>query len=71
MTQPSVRTQVVPDVGAMTHSPALEPLLFELHREGRSGRHIRDAETDAVPPSFARRTPLGLPELSELQVVRG
>lgn len=70
MTQPSVRTQVVPDVGAATASPALEPLLFELHREGRSGRHIRDAETDAVPRSFARTAPLGLPELSELQVVR-
>jgi glycine dehydrogenase subunit 2 len=70
MTQPSVRTQVVPDVGAKTASPALEPLLFELHRSGRSGRHIRDAKTDAVPAAFARTAPLALPELSELQVVR-
>ena len=70
MTQPAVRTQVVPDVGAVTKSPALEPLLFELHREGRSGRHIRDTATDAVPAAFARKAPLGLPELSELQVVR-
>jgi glycine dehydrogenase subunit 2 len=70
VTEPSVRTQVVPDSGARTEGPALEPLLVELHRDGRSGRHVRDAATEAVPQAFARREPLRLPELAELQVVR-
>ena len=58
--------------GADTHGPALEPLLFELHREGRSGRHVvADDSADALVPSEFRRTaPLELPELSEPQVVR-
>ena len=70
MTEPVIRTQVVPDTGAKTDAAALEPLLFELHRHGRSGRHLRDAATDAVPAAFARSEPPVLPELSELQVVR-
>jgi glycine dehydrogenase subunit 2 len=63
---------MIPDSGAKTSAPALEPLLFELEREGRSGRHVRGGEgaTDLVPDTFARRTPLRLPELTEPQVVR-
>ncbi len=51
---------------------ALEPLLFELHREGRSGRHVRGAEgAEAfLPETFRRTAPLALPELAETQVVR-
>ena len=49
---------------------ALEPLLIELARPGRGGRHVR-AETSAdIPPQFQRKAPLGLPELTEPQVVR-
>ncbi len=62
-----------PASGADTHGPALEPLLFELSREGRAGRHVRGGEEEAlehVHPSFARRAPLALPELTEPQVVR-
>ena len=49
---------------------ALEPLLHELARPGRHGRHVRAAETADIPPSFARSMPLRLPELTEPQVVR-
>lgn len=62
----------LPDSGAATAAPALEPLLFELQREGRSGRHVRGGE-DAdrhVPEGSRRRAPLRLPELTEPQVVR-
>ncbi len=62
----------MPQSGADTHGAALEPLLFELGRSGRAGRHVRGAENaDAlVPAAFRRRAPLGLPELTEPQVVR-
>src|SRR5437879_11256803 len=66
----TVRTQAVPDPGAKTPLPALEPLLFELARPGRHGRHVRSSETADIPAAFRRTTPLGLPELTEPQVVR-
>ncbi|MBI2773727.1 MAG: aminomethyl-transferring glycine dehydrogenase subunit GcvPB [Chloroflexi bacterium] len=49
---------------------ALEPLLFELARPGRSGGHVRADGSAEIPTSFARRAPLRLPELTEPQVVR-
>ncbi len=49
---------------------ALEPLLVELARPGRSGGHVRSAESSDIPDRFARRAPLRLPELTEPQVVR-
>ena len=64
------RTQPIPDSGADTHGPALEPLLFELARAGRNGRHVRAEKTAAIPAQFARTAPLRLPELTEPQVVR-
>ena len=66
----TLRTQVIPDVGATTPVPALEPLLFELARRGRNGRHVRSSETAEIPAAFQRKTPLRLPELTEPQVVR-
>jgi glycine dehydrogenase subunit 2 len=64
-----VKRQPMPDAGA-TDVKALEPLLIELARPGRGGRHVR-AETSAdIPPQFQRKAPLGLPELTEPQVVR-
>ncbi|TMD59428.1 MAG: glycine dehydrogenase subunit 2 [Chloroflexi bacterium] len=65
-----IRTQVVPDAGASTPVPALEPLLFELARPGRGGRHVRSNDTADLPEKFRRKTPLSLPELTEPQVVR-
>jgi glycine dehydrogenase subunit 2 len=65
----TVRTQVVPEVGA-GEVRALEPLAFELARSGRHGRHVRASESDDIPPAFRRTTPLRLPELTEPQVVR-
>lgn len=64
--------RIVPDSGASTSAPALEPLLLELGREGRAGRHVRDGDdpTAGVPAAFRRKAPLGLPELTEPQVVR-
>src|SRR5207245_10063537 len=49
---------------------AREPLLSELARPGRSGRHVRSAENADIPAGFERRAPLRLPELTEPQVVR-
>ena len=68
----TIRTQVIPDSGVKTAVPALEPLLLELHEEGRAGRHVRGGdEADAqIPAAFRRRAALALPELSEPQVVR-
>ncbi len=66
----TLRTQVVPESGSETHGPALEPLLVELERPGRYGRHVRSADVADIPDAFARRAPLRLPELTELQVVR-
>src|SRR6267378_3932088 len=68
----TIRTQVIPDSGVKTAMPALEPLLVEIHEEGRAGRHVRGGEeADAqIPAAFARKAPLGLPELTEPQVVR-
>src|SRR5438552_4101446 len=68
----TIRTQVIPESGVKTAVPALEPLLIEIHEEGRAGRHVRGGEdADAlIPAAFRRRAPLGLPELSEPQVVR-
>lgn len=48
-----------------------EPLIFELHKEGRSGVDVPDAPTSAlklgnVPPRHA----IGLPDLSEPEMVR-
>jgi len=64
--------RIVPDVGAATEMPALEPLLVELARDGRHGRHVRGGESaeDHIPASFRRTVPLALPELTEPQVVR-
>ncbi|HEV8229097.1 MAG TPA: aminomethyl-transferring glycine dehydrogenase subunit GcvPB [Candidatus Limnocylindria bacterium] len=59
-----------PDVGAKTPVPALEPLLFELARPGRNGRHVRSEATADIPEEFRRTTALRLPELTEPQVVR-
>lgn len=72
MSDATIRTQAIPQVGAPGAPAALEPLLFELHREGRSGRHLRveDGAEAPVPESLRRRTPLRLPELTEPQVVR-
>jgi glycine dehydrogenase subunit 2 len=65
-----VKQQPVPDVGA-GETKALEPLLFELARPGRNGRHVPHAGPGPfVPDEFARTTPLRLPELTEPQVVR-
>ncbi|HKC90401.1 MAG TPA: hypothetical protein VKE23_03630, partial [Candidatus Limnocylindria bacterium] len=68
----TIRTQVIPDSGVKTAVPALEPLLVEIHEEGRAGRHVRGGEeADAlIPAAFARKAPLRLPELTEPQVVR-
>src|SRR5438094_375158 len=66
----TVRTQAVPDLGAKTPLPALEPLLLAPARPGRPGRHVRSSETADIPAAFRRTTPLGLPELTEPQVVR-
>jgi len=66
----TIRTQVIPDAGAKTPVPALEPLLFELARAGRNGRHVRSSETPEIPGRFIRKAPLRLPELTEPQVVR-
>ncbi len=62
----------LPESGAKTAGPALEPLLMELERDGRAGRHVRGGESaDAlIPAAFARREPLRLPQLTEPQVVR-
>src|SRR5207237_9545223 len=49
---------------------ALEPLLFELARPGRRGRHVVSDATPEIPDAFRRKTPLRLPELTEPQVVR-
>jgi glycine dehydrogenase subunit 2 len=67
-----IRTQVIPEDGVATAAPALEPLLIEIHEEGRAGRHVRggDEADRFIPESFARRAPLDLPELTEPQVVR-
>jgi glycine dehydrogenase subunit 2 len=64
--------RIVPDVGAATALPALEPLLVELQRRGRHGRHVRGGEgaEELIPASFRRTAPLDLPELTEPQVVR-
>jgi glycine dehydrogenase subunit 2 len=65
-----VKRQPIPDVGATTPTPALEPLLYELARPGRNGRHVRSGATTDIPEAFQRRAPLRLPELTEPQVVR-
>ena len=64
-----IRRQPVVDVGA-TEVKALEPLLIELARPGRNGRHVRAESTSDIPAAFQRKTPLRLPELTEPQVVR-
>jgi glycine cleavage system P protein (glycine dehydrogenase) subunit 2 len=68
----TIRTQVIPDSGVKTSMPALEPLLVEIHEDGRAGRHVRGAEeADAlISDAFRRKAPLSLPELTEPQVVR-
>src|SRR5438552_17606041 len=60
------------ETGTKAALPALEPLLFELQRSGRAGRHVRggDEADTFIPAAFARTAPLPLPELSEPQVVR-
>jgi len=64
-------TRRFPESGAATAEPALEPLLFELAREGRGNGHVPSAETPAaVPERFRRKATLRLPELAEQQVVR-
>ena len=64
-----IRRQPIPDVGA-GEQKALEPLLFELARAGRSGRHVRAEQSADIPAQFQRTAPLRLPELTEPQVVR-
>jgi len=64
-----VKRQPMPDAGA-TDVKALEPLLIELARPGRGGRHVRAEANADIPPQFQRKAPLGLPELTEPQVVR-
>jgi glycine dehydrogenase subunit 2 len=64
-----VKRQPMPDAGA-TDVKALEPLLIELARPGRGGRHVRAEASADIPPQFLRKAPLGLPELTEPQVVR-
>ena len=49
----TIRTQVIPDVGAKTPVPALEPLLFELARPGRSGRHVTSKDAPEIPETGA------------------
>ncbi len=63
---------MIPRSGADTHGPALEPLLFELQRAGRAGRHVRGgaAAEQHVPATFRRKAALELPQLTEPQVVR-
>jgi len=62
----------LPESGAATAAPALEPLLIELQREGRGGRHVRGGEEAMahIPRDVQRTAPLRLPELTEPQVVR-
>ena len=64
-----LKRQPMPDSGA-TDVKALEPLLVELARPGRAGRHVRAEESADIPAAFQRTTPLRLPELTEPQVVR-
>jgi glycine cleavage system P protein (glycine dehydrogenase) subunit 2 len=64
-----VKRQAIPDAGA-GETKALEPLLFELARPGRAGRHVQSDGPTEVPTELQRRTPLRLPELTEPQVVR-
>ena len=64
-----VKRQPIPDVGA-SDVKALEPLLIELARPGRSGRHVRSEASADIPAAFQRKAPLRLPELTEPQVVR-
>ncbi|HEX9266338.1 MAG TPA: aminomethyl-transferring glycine dehydrogenase subunit GcvPB [Candidatus Limnocylindria bacterium] len=64
-----VKRQPMPDAGA-TDVKALEPLLIELARPGRGGRHVRAEANADIPPHYQRKAPLGLPELTEPQVVR-
>ncbi|HEY7623866.1 MAG TPA: aminomethyl-transferring glycine dehydrogenase subunit GcvPB [Candidatus Limnocylindria bacterium] len=64
-----VKRQPMPDAGA-TDVKALEPLLIELARPGRGGRHVRAETTADIPARFQRKAPLGLPEMTEPQVVR-
>ena len=59
-----------PEVGATTEMPALEPLLSELARSGRHGRHVRGGDVEAIPAAFRRTAALDLPEVTEPQVVR-
>jgi len=71
--EPSARLAggvIRPDVGATTALPALEPLLHELARPGRNGRHVTSEPTEHIPAAFRRETPPALPELAEIQVVR-
>jgi glycine dehydrogenase subunit 2 len=64
-----IKRQTIPDVGA-SDVKALEPLLVELSRSGRSGRHVRAEASADIPAAFQRKAPLRLPELTEPQVVR-
>ncbi|MBI2324981.1 MAG: aminomethyl-transferring glycine dehydrogenase subunit GcvPB [Chloroflexi bacterium] len=60
----------MPESGAKTPEPALEPLLVELAQPGRYGRHVRSNDAADIPEAFVRQAPLRLPELTEPQVVR-
>src|SRR2546430_16791488 len=65
----TVRTQVIPEPGGKTAVPALEPLLLEIHEEGRAGRHVRgrdDADAQ-IPAAIRRRAALRLPEPTQPQ----
>ncbi|MBF0248586.1 MAG: aminomethyl-transferring glycine dehydrogenase subunit GcvPB, partial [Alphaproteobacteria bacterium] len=48
-----------------------EPLIFEMHHEGRTGADLPDVPvSDARLNGMRRQGPVGLPGLSEPQVVR-
>ena len=53
--------------GAETAAPALEPLLVELARPGRAGRHVRggDDADRLIPEAFRRRVVAGMERIVE------
>jgi glycine dehydrogenase subunit 2 len=64
----------IPSHDPKTGEEILEPLLFELGRPGRTGGYIPEAgaalDEKSLPAAARRKTPLGLPELSEVEVIR-
>ena len=64
----------IPSLDPKTGEEILEPLLFELGRPGRTGGYVPETsaalDEKALPAGARRKTPLGLPELSEVEVIR-